>query len=321
MNQENFTSINLFSIIWSYKKQLIIIGFTTAILASIVSLIMEEKFLSTATVFPAKMNTINLSGTNLNPTQTLTSFGEEEEAEQMLQILNSAEIKSKTIQKFELFKHYDIKDDDKYRYTTMNKKYEENISFSRTKLGSVQVSVYDRSADTAAKIANHIVKLYDDVKNKMIRERSEVIFNEVKKKKEQLEAEIRAIIDSMSVVGNTNLSSEQLQGMLSKSNTTMNVNKSEMRDLAFFSSVIEQIKTKNQALLELEMAYNQAEADANLNISHKFVVEDAYASEKKAKPVRWLIVVSSTFSVLFFSIVVILFIERIRFLKSNGVIS
>jgi hypothetical protein len=267
------------------------------------------------------MNTVSLSGTNLNPTQTLTSFGEEEEAEQMLQILNSAEIKTKVIEKFNLFKHYEIKDDDKYRYTSMNKSYEENINFSRTKLGSVQISVYDVNPDTAAQIANHIVKLYDDVKNRMIRERSQIIFDEIKKKKDVLQTEIKQIIDSMKTNVNTDISSQNLQAMLSKNSAPVNVSKNEMQDLAFFSSVIEQIKTKNQALLELEIAYNQAEADANLNISHKFVVEDAFPSEKKAKPIRWLIVVSSTFSVLFMAVVLILFIERIQLMKSDGIIS
>lgn len=319
MNQENFNSENLLGIIWRYKKTFVIIGLATAIISSVVSLMMEEKFLSTATVFPAKSNSVNLSGTNLNPSQTLTSFGEEEEAEQMLQILNSSEIKSKVINEFGLFKHYKIKDDDEFRYTAMNKKYESNINFNRTKLGSVQVSVYDTSPDTAALIANRIVTLYDEVKNRMIRERSKIIFKEIKKKKKQLESEIKEIIDSMKNM-NSSVSSAELQNMLSKNYSPSNISKNEMQDLAFFNSVIEKIKTKNQALLELEIAYNQAEADANLNISHKFVVEDAYAAEKKAKPIRWIIVVSSTLSVLFFSLIAILFIERIRLLKKNGII-
>lgn len=318
MTQNNFNSENLFVIVWKSRKALMIVGFLAVIGSAIVSLMMEEKFLSTATVFPAKTNSVNLSGTNLNPTQTLTTFGDEESAEQMLQILNSSEIKTNIINEFDLFKHYRIKDNDKYRYTSMNKKYENNINFNRTKLGSVQVSVYDRSPDTAAKIANRIVTLYDEVKNRMIRERSTIIFKEIKKKKHELENEIKEIIDSMKVMGNSNISADVLQSVLSKNASPINVNRNQMQDLAFFNSVIEKIKTKNQALLELEMAYNQSEADANLNISHKFVVEDAHPSEKKAKPIRWIIVLSTTLSALFFSIIVLLFIERIRFLKANG---
>jgi uncharacterized protein involved in exopolysaccharide biosynthesis len=318
MNQENFTSENLFVIVWKNRKKLLIVGVLAAVVSAVVSLMMEEKFLSTATVFPAKTNSVNLSGTNLNPTQTLTTFGDEESAEQMLQILNSAEIKNKIIGEYDLFKHYRIKDNDKYRYTAMNKKYESNINFNRTKLGSVQVSVYDRSPDTAAKIANRIIQLYDEVKNRMIRERSTIIYENIKAKKIQLESELKQVIDSMNVISGSNLTTEQLQSVLSRNSAPVAANKNQMRDLAFFNSIIETIKTKNQALLELEIAYNQAEADANLNISHKFVVEDAYASEKKAKPIRWIIVVSSTFAALFMAVIVILFIERIRFLRANG---
>ena len=45
----------------------------------------------------------------------------------------------------------------------------------------------------------------------------------------------------------------------------------------------------------METSYEQAESDANSYLSHKFIVEKAYPAEKKAYPIRWLIVVLSTF--------------------------
>ena len=48
-------------------------------------------------------------------------------------------------------------------------------------------------------------------------------------------------------------------------------------------------------LANMETSYEQAESDANSNLSHKFIVEKAYPAEK-AYPIRWLIVVLSTFS-------------------------
>ena len=89
----------------------------------------------------------------------------------------------------------------------------------------------------------------------------------------------------------------------------------EMYKLAVFSSVYGRIKTKNEALEGLEKAYQQAESDANLNISHKFIVEQAYPSERKAKPIRWIIVVISTLTTILFSIILIIILEKIKTLK------
>ena len=48
-------------------------------------------------------------------TEDILEFGKEEEAEQMLQVLYSDEIRDKVISKFNLMEHYDIDPDSKYR--------------------------------------------------------------------------------------------------------------------------------------------------------------------------------------------------------------
>jgi uncharacterized protein involved in exopolysaccharide biosynthesis len=50
-------------------------------------------------------------------------------------------------------------------------------------------------------------------------------------------------------------------------------------------------------------------------LSHKFIVEKAYPAEKKAYPIRWLIVVLSTFSAVLLAIVGILVKNQIELLK------
>ena len=70
-------------------------------------------------------------------------------------------------------------------------------------------------------------------------------------------------------------------------------------------------------LANMETSYEQAESDANSNLSHKFIVEKAYPAEKKAYPIRWLIVVLSTFSTLLLGITLILIKNRIDQLKNS----
>lgn len=315
-NNNEFNAENLFHILWKYKKPIIILSFLAAVASSIVSLMMQEKYLSTVIMFPAKANSLNLSGQNYFPGQELTSFGEDSDAEKMLQVLSSGSIKGEIIKKYDLFKHYEIEEDAEFKYTALDEIYNGHIQFKRTKYGSVQISVYDKSPDTAALIANDIAQLYDDKQNQMIRERAKIAYQKIGEKITTIQNEIKSINDSIKTLSMGNLTKKQI-GEIMKEDASIpaDVSDNEMYNLSVFSSIYERIRIKNEALEGLEKAYQQAEADANLNISHKFIVQPAYAAEKKAKPVRWIIVVVSTLTTFLFSIVLIIVLEKIKQLR------
>ena len=98
-----------------------IIGAVTILVSSIVSLLIKEKYKSTVVLFPTTTNSISkalLDENNYQKTDIL-QFGEEEEAEKMLQILNSDEIRSTICQKYDLMKHYNIDSTDKFKRTKL----------------------------------------------------------------------------------------------------------------------------------------------------------------------------------------------------------
>ena len=87
-----------------------------------------------------------------------------------------------------------------------------------------------------------------------------------------------------------------------------------------FGSVLKSFQVKVEFLSErlatMETSYEQAESDANSFLSHKFIVEKAYPAEKKSYPIRWLIVVMSTTSVVLLTILGLIIKQRISELKS-----
>ena len=95
--------------------------------SSIVSLIIEEKFESTVTLYPSKTSSITFNQ-NITEDQSVSKFGEDQEAEQMLQILESSSIRSKIINKYDLMSHYEIDLSSKYVNTNLTKTYLEKIS-------------------------------------------------------------------------------------------------------------------------------------------------------------------------------------------------
>ena len=98
----------------------------------------------------------------------IVQFGEEEQAEQMLQILNSEWIRGKVVNKYGLYEHYELFEDIEYRDTKLVKMWEDNVSFKRTEFQSIEIRVLDTDAQMAADIANDVASLVDSAKNKMI---------------------------------------------------------------------------------------------------------------------------------------------------------
>ena len=94
---------------------------------------------------------------------TPLEFGEEEEAEKALQILQSSKLQGRLIRNFELKKHYNIKKSSTPN-TDLGKKINSNIKFARTRYLSIKIEVLDHDPIMAQNIANGILNLYDTIK-------------------------------------------------------------------------------------------------------------------------------------------------------------
>ena len=324
MNSSENQSYDLISFLWKNKMPLIIVGLISLLSSSIISFMIEEKFESTAALYPTKTSSVNISS-DISEDQSISKFGEDEEAEQMLEILNSNSIRSQIIKKFNLLNHYDIDFKSKFKNTKLKEEYLENVNFKRNNNGAVIISVLDKSTDTAALIANEISSLFDKIKNDMIHERAREDFiikkNNLKKITNQMQ-DLKDTLSKLSLLGVVSNDSYRAltEGFVNAKDSEIKKSFKEKMDMTEkYGSVLMtlQIKFKlfSQRYQTLEISYQQALININSNISHKFIVEKAYPSEKKAYPIRWLIVILSTFSSILLAIAVILINNKIALLK------
>jgi hypothetical protein len=104
-------------------------------------------FESQVILFPSTTNSVSkallLPQSNGYGDEDIFEYGDEQQAEQLLQILNSGEIRDSVIQKFDLMAHYEIDEDTKYRRTKLFKEYASKIEFARTQFMSVEINVMD----------------------------------------------------------------------------------------------------------------------------------------------------------------------------------
>ncbi|MFN5629783.1 MAG: Wzz/FepE/Etk N-terminal domain-containing protein, partial [Bacteroidota bacterium] len=167
------SSVNLLQFIFRRRKELIVIGTVAALISAIASFVITPKYKATVIMFPTQTSSISkaLLAENSGKDDIL-KFGEEEEAEQMLQILNSDQIQAKVCEKFNLLEHYNIDKTDPFKYTKLFEEFKENISYERTEFMSVKIEVMDKDPQIAANICNTISELMDSVKNGMQKQRA-----------------------------------------------------------------------------------------------------------------------------------------------------
>ncbi len=332
---EDFDSSNLVIFLYKWRKPLSVV-MVVALLGSWFfssPLFITPKFKSTVIMFPASSSSISKSLLNEQSVkgQDITAFGEDDQAEQLLQILNSNKIRDRVMHKFDLMKHYNIDSTSDYKYSKLFREYDNNITFRRTEFMAVQIAVYDADPLVAAEIANSIASLLDSVKNDMMRQRSVKGFRIVEAEYNALKAEKDKIVDSLIALGSLGVNDVEYQSQVFNQQyaiSLMNGNKYALAAIqkkldvlgkygGIYMSLKNSLEYKTEQLTLLETKYKQAKVDAEENLPQKFVVSDAFKAERNSYPIRWLIVMVSTVAALFMSIIVIMVMEKISDYNSH----
>ncbi len=332
---EDFDSSNLVIFLYKWRKPLFIVMVIALVCSWFFSSpwFITPKFRSTVIMFPASSSSISKSLLNEQSVkgQDITAFGEDDQAEQLLQILNSNKIRDRVMHKFDLMRHYDIDSTSDVKYSNLFKEYDNNITFRRTEFMAVQISVYDKDPQVAADIANTIASLLDSAKNDMMRQRSVKGFRVVEAEYNSMKAEKDKIVDSLITLGGLGVNDVEYQSqVLNQQNAIaiMNGNRTAQAALqkkldilgkygGIYMALKNSLEFKTEQLILLETKYKQAKVDAEENLPQKFIVSDAYKAERKSYPMRWLIIMVSTVAALFMSIIVIMVMEKISDYNSH----
>jgi capsular polysaccharide biosynthesis protein len=329
-----FNSVNVLFFLWRWRKILMIIGIATVIVSSAFSLMITPKFESKVIMFPTSTNSISkaLISESYGAKKDIMEFGEEEQAEQLLQVLHSSLIRDRIVEKFNLFDHYDIKSGSKYRQTNLIQEYRSNIKFNRTKYMAVEISVMDKNPQMAADIANEIASLLDSVMNDMQKERAVQAFKIVENTFLKLNSDINRMEDSLAWLRSKGVfdyesQSERIFETLSRevasgNSRGINALQQQLDTLAKYGgayvSLRDALEHEKKQLVTIKLKFEEAKIDAEEFLPHKFIVDRAFKAEKKSYPVRWLIVVVSTISTFFLTLIGIIILENIRNYNSTN---
>lgn len=311
----------LLRFILSKRKPIIIISSFICLGSIVVSLLMTPLYLSTAIVFPAATSSVSFSEQR-NAKSAAMDFGEDEQTEQLVQILQSSRIRDKIVYQFDLMKHYGIASTDINKNYKLTNEYNGHFSFERTRYGSIKIDVLDEDPKLAAAMANKIVDFIDTVKNDMILERTIPAFEVNRRKKAQMERERDSILNCLDSLANLGVIALDVRSNLFQAyvDSKNPADRAELKrkievNMKYGAKYdgLEYIRNEKTVKLEdFRISYEQAESDANTKFNHKFIVERAVVADRKEKPKRMIIVFMATISGVVLSIFCLLFIEKFK---------
>ena len=309
-----FDNQNLLEILWKWKKHLIAVGilavFFSAIFSS--STFIQPKFKSVARIYPSN---------------NIYTFSDESESEQLLEIINSQDIKLRVIDAFNLNDVYKINKQDPLYLTYMLAEFNDNVSFKKTEYETIEIQVLDINPQRACTMCDSIIKFLDEKIRLMHSVKYYEVVTIAKKDLNKINGEIDSISASMNelrrdyrILDYDAQAEEITKGMVKvlvdqKKNTPggkeidqwMKNLSEKGGDFVFLKSQLENLYHERDSV---KQAYDWSLSNAQKKIVYAQPIQKPVPADKKSYPVRWLIVLMSTFAALFCAILVILLLEN-----------
>lgn len=243
----------------------------------------------------------------------LSEFSDETYTEQMLQVIESQEIIDSVVAIFNLMEHYNIDPNYKYAKTALLAEYHDRVSISKTPYDAVEIKVLDKDPQMACDIANEIIRLYN-VKFDNIHKTKKL---EYVKMYENILTHKYNFIDSLkkelaNIIGDNNMLNYLY---LSKGNSIAyfsNSDNSNPQNISNAIALVELITTETEAYSEIKLEYENELLQAEGEMTYSNIVSRPFVADKKATPVRWIIVALCGIAALLLSILTVVAIEDIK---------
>ncbi len=302
-----FDNQRILDLIWKRKFHFLAIGIIAIVLATVFSgpAFITPKYKSTARIYPTNLGVLS----------------EESETEQMLEIINSNDIKLKMFNAFDLDQEYNIAKDDPYYLTYMFAIYNSNVNTSKTEYETVEITVLDHNPQRASNMCDSIIHFYNNKVREMHRakdyemvELTRKVLNKKNKEFDSLKVNLNNMRKEYGILDFNAQVPEVTRGYMNAlaagRGSTSDAQK--IKDLynhlvdkgteaVWLQSQLHYLISSIDSLTTLHEIYlNEYEKD----ITYAHVVEYPRPADKKAYPVRWLIVAFSTIGAVFLALLV-----------------
>ena len=306
-----FKNTSLIGMLIKWKFHLLVIVVVAATLAAFFSssLFITPLFKSTAVLYPANV----------------TPYSDESETEQMMQIIQSKDIKDGVIRKFNLARHYKIYSSYEHFNTVMLGEWNDKVKISKTPFESINLEVLDKDPDTACAVVKAIIDFYTLKVRELHKEKFyEVVLNfreQLDQKAKDLDS-LRNLLHNLGtqygIMEYESQSREVMRAYLRTGGTNINTRgldqlKKNVEDKGGEYLVLANlVMTEADAYSKFKLDYEKAVLAYKREYTYVNVITKPFPADKKSYPVRWLIILGTALATFFFSVIAISILENYR---------
>lgn len=286
----------LLSILYRWRRQIIILCGIAAIGSAIISLVVPEIYTSKVTFMvanPYMMERGSLFQREAGETPVYL-FGGEYEMNRIISLSQSRALQDYVIQKFNLYAHYEIDTTEEYMDYNVREALESHFSILKTPEGMLVAQVEDEDKQFAAELANGIVKKLDEINYDL---------NTQKK-------------HDLTKVYEQQLGAKQIT-FLQLKDSLLQMVKNNPRDTVSSKLLSSMVKDALGEYNNIKGIYTDHQASLQNKVSTLYIVEAATPAIRRTSPVRWLMVVSSTLVAFFAGVLGVLLLERYKSFRLN----
>lgn len=307
-----FDNQRIVTLIWERKMHFFVVGIVAVVLAAVFSgpAFIRPMYKSTARIYPSNIG----------------EMSEESKTEQMLEIINSNDVKLQMFDAFPLHEDYRIKKDDPKYLTYMFDIYNKNVSASKTQYETVELVVLDYYPARAADMCDSLINFYNKKVGEIHRLKRGEVLVILKKQLDLKQAEYDSVVTKLNKLrvesGIINYS-EQVPEVTRGYMSALAAGRGSGADTKQIKKLYDNMLVSGADAFNLENKFgrlinsidsiqqlyeiNLSEYEKEITYSH--VVEKPFPADKKSFPVRWMIVFFSAFSAIFTALLVFLVID------------
>lgn len=192
--------VDILKIGYKHKKHIFLITLIGMIVGLALAFIIKPKYEAFTIFYIPGNNSISKSLLSESNLENFMSYGDEDQIDQALEILNSDALKDKVIAKYNLINYYHFGGQTQYPKTKTRKKLEANTEFKRTDNLAIRVAAKDEDPVLAANLANYIALCLDSMRTQIRQQRGQQAFELIKSQYAKKKAQVDSILKQLSEI-------------------------------------------------------------------------------------------------------------------------
>lgn len=289
---------------------------------AVIALILSAVFSSPFIITPKYKSFAVLYPANIIP------MGTETPTEQMLQVLESDQIRDSVVEMYNLFETYGIDPEAQSAKAALIREYQAHVTFRRTEYQSVVIEVLDTDPEQARDMVDAVIFYFNRKERFLQKEKAmelvKILQEQVDRKKHEMDsmetvlAGIRTNYGILDYGLQTEYATKRYLEVIST--PSLKANSKEIEPLlnalkekgGEFLSISEHLWRVRGGYNNLKEQLEAAVRDVEKNLTYCNIISNPVIADKKAYPIRWLIVLVSVLATLLLSILFLGVVENLR---------